>query len=97
MTIVFSPKQKKIIRAPFNVTLEVNEGTPRSGKTLAGIFRYAYYLANSRDENHLIVAFNQEQAYRLFIEGDGKGLKYIFGDNAKVSHDENGVILTFFV
>ncbi|WP_231196616.1 hypothetical protein [Streptococcus equi] len=33
-----STKQKDIIRRPFNYELEVNEGTPRSGKTTAGIF-----------------------------------------------------------
>jgi PBSX family phage terminase large subunit len=88
--IVFSPKQKEIIRAPFDVTLEVNEGTPRSGKTTAGVFRYAYYLSVTPDENHLIVAYNQEQAYRLFIESDGLGLKHIFGDLCKLKHDDNG-------
>ncbi|BBW97235.1 PBSX family phage terminase large subunit [Geobacillus icigianus] len=88
--ITFSPKQKEVIRAPFDVTLEVNEGTPRSGKTTAGVFRYAYYLTITPDENHLIVAFNQEQAYRLFIECDGFGLKHIFGDLAQLKHDDNG-------
>lgn len=88
--IKFSPKQKKVIRAPFDVTLEVSEGTPRSGKTTAGVFRYARYLVNTPDENHLIVAYNQEQAYRLFIESDGLGLKYIFGDLAAIRHDEKG-------
>lgn len=38
----------------------------------------------------MIVAFNQEQSYRLFIECDGLGLKYIFGDLAKLKHDDNG-------
>jgi PBSX family phage terminase large subunit len=90
MMIQFSPKQKEIIRAPFDVTLEVNEGTPRSGKTTAGVFRYAYYLTVTPDENHLIVAYNQEQAYRLFIESDGLGLKHIFGDLCKLKHDDNG-------
>ncbi|WP_419146672.1 phage tail tube protein [Priestia endophytica] len=88
--IKFSSKQLETIRAPFNYTLEVSEGTPRSGKTTAGHFRYAYYLTVTPDENHLIVAYNQEQAYRLFIEGDGTGLKHIFGDLCKVKHDENG-------
>lgn len=88
--ITFSEKQKEVIRAPFDHTLEVNEGTPRSGKTTAGIFRYVRYLAQTPDENHLVVAFNQEQAYRLFIEGDGLGLKYIFGDLARIRHDDNG-------
>lgn len=90
MSITFSDKQLKTIRAPFDVTLDVNEGTPRSGKTTAGHFRYAYYLTVTPDENHLIVAYNQEQAYRLFIDGDGTGLKHIFGDLCKTKHDELG-------
>lgn len=88
--VIFSPKQEKIITAPFDVTLEANEGTPRSGKTTAGHFRHAYYLSVSPDENHLITAYNQEQAYRLFIDGDGTGLKHIFGDLAKIKHDDLG-------
>lgn len=88
--IKFSPKQKKVIKAPFNITLDVLEGTPRSGKTTAAHFRYAYYLTNSPDENHLIIGYNQEQAYRLFIDGDGTGLKHIFGDLCQLKHDENG-------
>ena len=86
----FSPKQKKIIKAPFDVTMEINEGTPRSGKTTAGHFRYAYYLAKSRDTNHLVSAYNQEQAFRLFIDGDGTGLMHIFGDLCEIRHDEHG-------
>ncbi|WP_017728509.1 PBSX family phage terminase large subunit [Halalkalibacterium ligniniphilum] len=88
--INFSPKQKQVIQAPFDVTLEVNEGTPRSSKTTAGVFKYARYLAATPDENHLVVAYNQEQAFRLFMECDGFGLIHIFGDLAKIKHDENG-------
>ncbi|WP_338788802.1 PBSX family phage terminase large subunit [Metabacillus sp. FJAT-53654] len=90
MNIVYSPKQREVITAPFTHTLEVNEGTPRSGKTTAGHFRYALYLTLTPDENHLITAYNQEQAYRLFVDGDGTGLKHIFGDLSKVKHDELG-------
>ncbi|RQW19890.1 PBSX family phage terminase large subunit [Bacillus sp. C1-1] len=90
MGIVFSPKQLQIIRAPYDVTLEVNEGTPRSSKTTAGVFRYADYLATTPDQNHLVAAYNQEQAFRLFMECDGFGLIHIFGDLAKIKHDENG-------
>lgn len=90
MTITFSPKQLQIITAPYDVTLEVNEGTPRSSKTTAGVFRYADYLSTTRDQNHLIAAYNQEQAFRLFMECDGFGLIHIFGDLAKIKHDENG-------
>ncbi|WP_281659116.1 PBSX family phage terminase large subunit [Halobacillus sp. Cin3] len=88
--IEFSPKQKEIIKAPFDYTLEANEGTPRSGKTTAGHFRYAYYLSQTPDENHLVTAYNQEQAYRLFIDGDGTGLKHIFGNLSKTKHDDLG-------
>lgn len=90
MKIKFSNKQADIIRRPFNYELEVNEGTPRSGKTTAGHFRYARYLIESPDENHLIAAYNQEQAYRLFIDGDGTGLMHIFDGNCKIKHDEHG-------
>lgn len=75
---------------PFKHTLEVNEGTPRSGKTTAGHFRYARYLINTPDENHLIVGYNQEQAYRLFIDGDGTGLMHIFNGYCKTKHDDLG-------
>ncbi|MEC2212637.1 PBSX family phage terminase large subunit [Bacillus paralicheniformis] len=90
MEIKFSPKQQEIITRPFDHTLEANEGTPRSGKTTAGHFRYALYLSLTPDQNHLIVAYNQEQAYRLFIDGDGTGLKHQFGNLAKVKHDDLG-------
>lgn len=76
--IKFSPKQLEAIYRPYNFTFDVLEGTPRSGKTTAGHFRYSEYLTWTRDTNHLIVAYNQEQAYRLFIDGDGTGLKHIF-------------------
>lgn len=88
--IVFSPKQLEVIYRPFDYTFDVLEGTPRSGKTTAGHFRYADYLSWTRDQNHLIVAYNQEQAYRLFIDGDGTGLMHIFGDLAEIKHDEHG-------
>ena len=90
LKIKFSNKQADIIRRPFNYELEVNEGTPRSGKTTAGHFRYARYLIESPDENHLIAAYNQEQAYRLFIDGDGTGLMHIFDGACKIKHDEHG-------
>ncbi|HHU3757581.1 TPA: PBSX family phage terminase large subunit [Streptococcus pyogenes] len=90
MEIIFSNKQKEIIKRPFNYELEVNEGTPRSGKTTAGHFRYARYLIESDDENHLVAAYNQEQAYRLFIDGDGTGLMHIFDSSCEIKHDERG-------
>ncbi|BBN97491.1 PBSX family phage terminase large subunit [Sporolactobacillus terrae] len=88
--IKFSNKQLRIIRYPFDHTLEVNEGTPRSGKTTAGHFRYAEFLMITPDMNHLVVAYNQEQAFRLFIDGDGTGLMHIFGGLSEIRHDEHG-------
>ncbi len=88
--IKFSDKQLETIYRPYDYTMDVLEGTPRSGKTTAGHFRYADYLTQSRDSNHLITAYNQEQAFRLFIDGDGTGLMHIFGDLAQIKHDEHG-------
>ncbi|MDM5436174.1 PBSX family phage terminase large subunit [Bacillus hominis] len=88
--IKFSTKQLEVIYRPYNYTFDVLEGTPRSGKTTAGHFRYADYLTWTRDTNHLITAYNQEQAYRLFIDGDGTGLQHIFGSLAEIKHDEHG-------
>lgn len=89
----FSDKQLEVIYRPFDYTFDVLEGTPRSGKTTAGHFRYADYLTWTRDTNHLIVAYNQEQAFRLFIDGDGTGLMHIFGNLCQVKHDEHGTHL----
>ncbi|ENY7008001.1 PBSX family phage terminase large subunit, partial [Listeria monocytogenes] len=84
-------KQQETITFPFqNVTLEVNEGTPRSGKTTADIFKMAYIYSISEDQNHLVTAYNQEQAFRLFMDGDGFGLMHIFGNLAEMKHDEHG-------
>ncbi|WP_374964603.1 PBSX family phage terminase large subunit [Lysinibacillus sp. RS5] len=88
--IKFSSKQLETIYRDYDYTFDVLEGTPRSGKTTAGHFRYADYLTWTRDTNHLIVAYNQEQAYRLFIDGDGTGLMHIFGDLCEIKHDEHG-------
>lgn len=88
--IDFSDKQLEAIYRPYDYTFDVLEGTPRSGKTTAAHFRYADYLIQSEDANHLVAAYNQEQAFRLFIDGDGTGLMHIFGDNCAVKHDEHG-------
>lgn len=88
--VVLGEKQQKVFDADFNHTLEVLEGTPRSGKTTVGHFRYAKYLLGTRETNHLIVAYNQEQAYRLFIDGDGTGLEHIFAGYSEIKHGEHG-------
>lgn len=89
----FSPKQKQLITAPFDHCLDWNEGTPRSGKTTAGTIRFARHLIGSRDQNHLVVAYSAEQAYRLIIDGDGFGLMHIFKGRCRPSHDDSGAHL----
>ena len=87
----FSEKQLETIRRPFvDSTLEVLEGSPRSGKTTAGAFRYARFLIETEDENHLILGYSQEQAYKLLIESDGMGLLHIFAGCCRLKDDENG-------
>ena len=87
----FSEKQLETIRRPFvDSSLEVLEGSPRSGKTTAGCFRYARFLIETEDENHLILGYSQEQAYKLLIESDGMGLLHIFDGCCWLKNDENG-------
>lgn len=91
--ISYSPKQKAFILAPYDHTLDVAEGSPRSGKTFAAIARYAMHLTYTRDRMHLVIAYSAEQAYRLVIEGDGFGLAHIFGGQAEIKHDDTGAHL----
>ncbi|MDD7758787.1 MAG: PBSX family phage terminase large subunit [Aerococcus suis] len=72
------------------IRMLLNEGTPRSGKTTADIFAMADFYINSPDQNHLVSAYNQEQAYRMFMDGDGKGLCHIFNGVSEMRHDEHG-------
>lgn len=88
-----SQKQRDIIRAPFDRTLDWLEGTPRSGKTTAGTFRFARHLIKSRDNIHLVTAYSAEQAYRLIMDGDGFGLLHIFKGLSRTSHDDSGAHL----
>lgn len=89
----WSEKQRKTIMAPFTHTIDWLEGTPRSGKTTAGIARFTRHLIKSRDTNHLVVAYSAEQAYRLVIDGDGYGLLHNFAGVVRPSHDDEGAHL----
>ena len=86
----FSEKQKKVIKYPFDRTLDVFEGSPRSAKTTAVAFRMARFYINSKDSNHLVIAYNQEQAFRLVLDCDGLGLIHIFGPYANLKNDRFG-------
>ena len=91
MKIEFSEKQKKTIKSNLDqITFELNEGTPRSGKTTADIYKMAYFYLTTPDKNHLVTAYNQEQAFRMFFDGDGLGLIHIFANTSKLKHDDHG-------
>ena len=92
-SVKWSPKQKELILAPYDHTIDWMEGTPRSGKTTAAVARFADHLIRSRDTNHLITAYSAEQAYRLIIDGDGFGLLHTFAGYVKPSHDDEGAHL----
>ena len=91
--IEWGAKQEQLIVLPFDRTVDWLEGTPRSGKTTAGIMRYARHLLRSRDNIHLVTAYSAEQAFRLIMDGDGFGLMHIFKGNCRVSHDDSGAHL----
>lgn len=91
--IEYSEKQRNLICAPYEHTMDVCEGSPRSGKTFAATARFALHVLASRDTNHLVVAYSAEQAYRLIFEGDGFGLNHIFKGSCRVSHDDEGAHL----
>lgn len=91
--VKWSPKQRELILAPYDHTIDWMEGTPRSGKTTAAIARFSDHLIKSRDTNHLITAYSAEQAYRLIIDGDGFGLLHTFAGYVKPSHDDEGAHL----
>ena len=91
--IEWGAKQRELILAPFDHTLDWLEGTPRSGKTTAGIMRYARHLIRSWDNIHLVTGYSAEQAYRLIMDGDGMGLLHIFEGQCRISHDDSGAHL----
>lgn len=93
MQIEWGAKQRELIRLPFDRTLDWLEGTPRSGKTTAGIMRFARHLIRSRDNIHLVTAYSAEQAFRLIMDGDGMGLLHIFKGHCRTSHDDSGAHL----
>ena len=91
--IEWGNKQADMIMKPFDRTLDWLEGTPRSGKTTAGIMRFARHLIKSRDNIHLVTAYSAEQAFRLIMDGDGMGLLHIFKGHCRTSHDDSGAHL----
>ena len=91
--IEWGTKQADLIMKPYDRTLDWLEGTPRSGKTTAGIMRFARHLIRSEDNIHLVTAYSAEQAFRLIMDGDGMGLLHIFKGACRTSHDDSGAHL----
>ena len=83
-------KQASLLEEPYKHCLEVFEGTPRSGKTTCAVARAAWLYWNTPDRNHLILAFNQEQAFKLVMDCDGLGLMNIFTGIWEMKHDDYG-------
>ncbi len=88
--IEWSEKQRATIHKPFKHCLEVEEGTPRSGKTTSAVARFSWFLWNSPDQNHIVLAYNQEQAFRLVMDCDGLGLLHIYPGLTEPKHDDYG-------
>lgn len=86
-----STKQKEnIFQSLKGIRMEMNEGTIRSGKTMSDAQKMALIYAGHPDTNHLVLAYNQEQAYRMFMDCEGFGLEHIFASCAEIRHDEHG-------
>ena len=89
--MLLSDKQKENIFSPIkNIRMELNEGTIRSGKTMSDAQKMAFIIAASRDENHLVTAYNQEQAYRMFMDCEGFGLTHRFKNYGQLRNDRHG-------
>ena len=88
--VSWSGKQASLLAEPYKHCLEVFEGTPRSGKTTCAVARAAWFYWNTPDRNHLILAFNQEQAFKLVMDCDGLGLMNIFTGLWEMKHDDYG-------
>ena len=90
-TLILSPKQTENILQPLDkVRFELNEGTPRSGKTSSDAIKMAWFYLQTEDPSHLVLAYSQEQAYRMFVDGEGMGLLHTLGEYCQVKHDEHG-------
>ena len=64
-------QQENIFQSLKGIRMELNEGTIRSGKTMSDAQKMALIYAGHPDTNHLILAYNQEQAYRMFMDCEG--------------------------
>ena len=79
----WSEKHKEYMRRTQSCTMNIAEGSIRSGKTTDNIFCFAYDLKHSRDKLHLATASTQPTAKIIIGDCDGYGLEHIFRGQCK--------------
>lgn len=74
----WSDKHKDYMRRTQTSTMNIAEGSIRSGKTTDNIFCFAHDLKISKDKLHLATASTQPTAKIIIGDCDGYGLEHIF-------------------
>ena len=84
-TLVYnwSDKHKEYMRNTAHCSMNIAEGSIRSGKTTDNIFCFAHDLKHSRDKLHLATASTQPTAKIIIGDCDGYGLEHIFRGQCK--------------
>lgn len=79
----WSDKHKEYMRRTQTSSMNIAEGSIRSGKTTDNIFCFAHDLKMSKDKLHLATASTQPTAKIIIGDGDGYGLEHIFRGQCK--------------
>ena len=74
----WSDKHKEYMRNTQTCSMNIAEGSIRSGKTTDNIFCFAHDLKRSKDKLHLATASTQPTAKIIIGDCDGYGLEHIF-------------------
>lgn len=79
----WTDKHRNYMRATQNCSMNIAEGSIRSGKTTDNIFCFAHDLKRSKDKLHLATASTQPTAKIIIGDCDGYGLEHIFRGQCK--------------
>lgn len=79
----WSEKHKDYIRRATECSMNIAEGSVRSGKTTDNVFCFAHDLKRSKDKLHLATASTQSTAKIIIGDCDGYGLEHIFRGQCK--------------
>lgn len=79
----WSDKHKEYMRNAQTCSMNIAEGSIRSGKTTDNIFCFAHDLKQSKDKLHLATASTQPTAKIIIGDCDGYGLEHIFRGQCK--------------